>query len=77
MPDTKGVPRISYHDTASLLAEIVQLRNEARSAEQEMIPALDPTGDARTAYGVIADRLDEIIANAIRSDIAVDNNGSC
>ena len=50
--------------STELLAEIITLRDEARSAQINLIPAFDPTGDARMAYGVVADRLDKIIARA-------------
>jgi len=41
-----------------LLWEITVLRDETRDAQRLLLPAADPTGDARLAYGIIADRLD-------------------
>lgn len=45
----------------SLLSEIILFRNECRAARKTMIPAADPTGDARLAFKVVADQLTELI----------------
>ena len=41
----------------ALLAEIVSFRDECLAAQRDLIPAADPNGDARLAYGVVADQL--------------------
>ena len=49
---------------SDLLADVITLRDEARTVQRYLIPLADPTGDARLAYGVMADRLDQIIEQA-------------
>ena len=44
-----------------LLGEIKRVRDECRAACSDLLPSADPLGDARMAYGVVADRLTEII----------------
>lgn len=45
----------------ALLADISNFRDQCRTAQRDLIPAADPTGDARMAYGVAADQLDALI----------------
>lgn len=45
----------------SLLTDVITFRSECRMAQQNLIPAADPTGDARLAYGVCADALTAMI----------------
>ena len=45
----------------SLLADVIAFRDECRTAQRELIPQADPTGDARQAYGVCADQLTALI----------------
>jgi len=47
---------------SDLLAEVIRVRDECLSAHRGLLPEADPSGDARLAYGVVADRLTEIIA---------------
>ncbi len=46
----------------TLLADIIAFRDECRTAQRDLIPAADPTGDARMAYGTCADLLTALIA---------------
>lgn len=45
----------------SLLDEVIAFRDECRTAQRELIPQADPTGDARRAYGVCADQLTALL----------------
>src|SRR3989337_1087432 len=47
-------------EKSRLITEIIALRDEARASQRNLVPAADPTGDARMAFGVVADRLDDI-----------------
>ena len=52
----------------NLLAEAIRVRDECFSAQRDLIPAADPSGDARLAYKVVADRLTEIIVEQARKE---------
>lgn len=43
------------------LSDIITTRDECRTAQRDLIAAADPTGDARLAYGVVADQLTALI----------------
>jgi len=45
----------------ALLADISSFRDQCRTAQRALIPAADPRGGARMAYGVAADQLDALI----------------
>ena len=45
----------------SLLADVIAFRDECRTAQRDLIPQADPTGDARLVYGVCADQLTALI----------------
>ena len=45
----------------SLLDDIIAFRDECRAAQRDLIPASDPTGDARLAFHAVADQLDALI----------------
>lgn len=55
-------------ENAKLKAMIQELLNECSTAKRELLPQADPTGDARLAYGIVADRLAEILSSTIRED---------
>lgn len=46
----------------NLYSAIAELSKEARAAEKNLFPAADPDGNARTAYGIVAERLERIVA---------------
>ena len=46
----------------ALLSDIVSFRDECSVAELKLIPEADLSGDARLAYGIVADQLTDLIA---------------
>ena len=58
-PTTRHVAGASGLKT--LLADIISFRDECLVAKRDLIPAADPTGDARLAYGVVSDQLTALI----------------
>ena len=54
-------PRGNVSASTLLLGDIISLRDECRNAQRDLIPAADPTGDARMAYGIVADHLTAMI----------------
>lgn len=51
-----------------LLSNIVAFRDECRVAARDLIPAADPSGDARMAYGSVADQLTALIETPRRKE---------
>jgi hypothetical protein len=45
----------------ALIEELKALCDEARTAKRDLIPALDPDGYARMAFGAVADRITKML----------------
>ncbi len=58
---SEGIAAAGASELKALLADIVACRDECRGAEKNLLPAADPLGDARIAFGTVANQLDALI----------------